>query len=142
MRRSLNARLLHHKMAKLLENGKDGDYVNDDTVRGLKYEKQGEFVYARMRVVNRATSKRDNHSFGPVPAPRELTQHSIANGQSLSHVTDTMIEEFRARARSKRLNAREGIVSASPILKVKTVNELWETYEKIELGSFFFFFFK
>jgi len=57
MPRQLNARLLHHKMEKLREKGKDGEYVSDGTVRGLKYEKQGDGIYARLRVMNKATGK-------------------------------------------------------------------------------------
>jgi len=35
-------------MEKLREKGKDGEYVSDGTVRGLKYEKQGDGIYARL----------------------------------------------------------------------------------------------
>ena len=132
MPRQLNARLLHHKMEKLREKGKDGEYVSDGTVRGLKYEKQGDGIYARLRVMNKATGKRDNHPYGALPTLRELTRRSVASGQSLAHVTETALEEFRARARRDRLNAREGIVSAEPV-KGKTVAQLWTQYERIEL---------
>lgn len=41
MPRQLNARLLHHKMEKLREKGKDGEYVSDGTVKRPQIRKTG-----------------------------------------------------------------------------------------------------
>ena len=124
---------LSDKIDQLQKKGKDGDTLTDPTVKGLAYQKQGDRLYARLRVVNKATGKRQHHALGPLPTALEMALKAKFESRNLSFVWERSLEEFRAKARSLRLNAREGIAGTAPV-RGKTVNELWETYEKIELG--------
>ena len=124
---------LYERIDQLRKKGKNGQVVTDPTVKGLEYQKQGESLYARLRVMNKATGKRDHHPLGPVPDALKVGLQAKWEGRTHAYIFDKSLEEIRAKARSLRLNAREGIVSTAPV-KGKTVNELWETYEKIELG--------
>ena len=124
---------LYERIDQLRKKGKNGQVVTDPKVKGLEYQKQGESLYARLRVMNKATGKRDHHPLGPVPDALKVGLQAKWEGRTHAYIFDKSLEEIRAKARSLRLNAREGIVSTAPV-KGKTVNELWETYEKIELG--------
>ena len=44
---------LYERIDQLRKKGKNGQVVTDPTVKGLEYQKQGESLYARLRVMNK-----------------------------------------------------------------------------------------
>ena len=122
------------------KKGKPGHDLTDPEVRGLAYQKQGSRVYARLRVMNKGTKKRELHSWeGPLPTMEELLEDAHAKGHTYPGAArcieaDELLERIRAWGRRLRRHAKSGTpASPEPTPTSGTVAELVAKYEATEL---------
>jgi integrase len=136
--------------------GKQGQDLKDPEVKGLYYHKQGTAVYARYRVMNKATKKRDTHYWeGSLPTSKDLMEQ--VNGAPIppgprardpewkeynDWYVDTykvaldqgekLLERIRSWARQKRRQAK-GLELSGPdeAPTQRTVAELVAAYEAV-----------
>jgi integrase len=136
MARQVRQRFTYVNIEQHRRKGKQGQDLTDPEVPGLYYQRQGDRVYARVKVMNKATKKRELHSWeGPLPTVPELmervpsgpnapTSSALAEGKKLQ-------ERIRAWARQKRMEAKGFAPHAAvgPAAAQRTVAELVEKYE-------------
>ena len=102
-------------------------------MKGLEYQKQGESLYARLRVMNKATGKRDHHPLGPVPDPIK----GGASGEVRRPDPRVHLREVARRDQgegSEPAAKRTGGHRHHNAGQGQDRRGVWETYEKIELG--------
>jgi integrase len=126
-------RFTYSKLSQLLMKGKNGDAVTDPTVTGLQYIKQGSAVYARLRMTNPKTKKREHPEYGRMPSSGELLARGEAEGRAAYAVAEQVLDEVRAWARTERARINLGICDPLPAAgpEDRTVTDLWEEYEKV-----------